>query len=181
MFISPTSPQRVKASCLVLWIIFSTWLSKCAVFKSFFQKKKTYLLLYILIVNQSSVTSQEWLILVCECAFSFWFLLLFLRIIFVLPSRCLFFFPFLPDSACPCILNDWNLILQVLVWQTSCNDRPLSQYFVTFLSPSLYSCCRNKYNCWYCWNAYRLIFLFSLFFFSRLSVVPKKTRGIAEL
>lgn len=104
------------------------------------------------------VIFPEVLILVCECAFSFWFLLLYPRIIFVLPSRCLFS-SFSPDSACPCILNDWNLILQVLVWRTSCNDRPLSQYFVTF-SLSLYSCCRNKYYCWYCWNAYRLIFSF---------------------
>ncbi len=83
-----------------------------------------------------SVISPELLILVCECAFSFWFLLLYPRIIFVLPSRCLFS-SLSSDSACPCILNDWNLILRVLVWKASCNDRPLSQYFVTFLSFSL--------------------------------------------
>lgn len=81
------------------------------------------------------VISPELLILVCECAFSFWFLLLYPQIIFVWRFLC--WVPsFFPDSACPCILNDWTL-LQVLVWQTSCNDRPLSQYFVTFLSFSL--------------------------------------------
>lgn len=126
----PSGPQRVNASCLelVLWNIFSTWLFKYFVFISFLKKKTPHLLLYILIVKQSLI-SPELLILVCECAFSFWFLLLYPQIIFVSPSRCLFS-SFPPDSACPCILNDWNLILKVLVWQASCNDRTLSQYFV---------------------------------------------------
>lgn len=54
--ISPTGPQRVNASCLelVLWIIFSTRLFKCSVFKSFPRKKtkKTTCCFYILIVKQ---------------------------------------------------------------------------------------------------------------------------------
>lgn len=147
-----SGPQRVNASCLRLVLSISTGLFKCSVLKSFPQKTVA--------LHPDSETkfviSLELLILVCECAFSFWFLLLYPRMIFVWPFRWLFL-PFSPDSACPCIINNWTLILHVLACQTSCNDRPLSQYCVDFLS--LY-CCRNKYYCWYCWNAYRLFFSF---------------------
>ena len=112
--ISLTGPQRVNASCLelVLWIIFTTRLFKCSVFKSFPKKKKKKkhnLLLYILIVKQ-----------ICHLLritdFSLWMCLLILvsasissdNLCFTFFAVC--FSSFFPDSACPCILNDWNLI-----------------------------------------------------------------------
>lgn len=83
-----SGPQRVNASCLELFfslIIFLTWLFK--VFCTF----PKHLLLYNLILKKKKfVISPDLLVLVCECAFSFWFLLLYPRILFVWPSRCLF-------------------------------------------------------------------------------------------
>lgn len=114
---------------------------------------------FLYVQVEKFVISPE-LLIYCECAFSFWSLLLYPKSI-IFDFLLLLFSYFFPDFACPCILTDWRLPFQVLVWQTSCNDRALLHYFVTlFCLNSLYSCCRNKYYCWYCWNAYRLIFSF---------------------